>query len=92
MVCKSLIGHSRAMGVQSCTYFRGREDAFKEAPTMDMIHPTGSRLSATERIFVMAKLRHIAMQVPDLEKAAKFYETCFEMKRVDKVSAPIGDA
>ena len=40
----------------------------------------------------MAKLRHLAMQVPDLETAAKFYESCFEMKRVDKVSAPIGDA
>jgi len=40
----------------------------------------------------MAKLRHLAMQVPDLEKAAAFYERCFEMKRVNKVSAPIGDA
>ena len=30
----------------------------------------------------MAKLRHIAMQVPDLEKAARFYEETFELKRV----------
>jgi hypothetical protein len=29
----------------------------------------------------MAKLRHLA-----------FYERCFDMKRVNKVSAPIGDA
>ena len=40
----------------------------------------------------MAKLRHLAMQVPDLESAAAFYERCFDMKRVNKVSAPIGDA
>jgi predicted enzyme related to lactoylglutathione lyase len=32
------------------------------------------------------------MQVPDLEKAAVFYEHCFDMKRVNKVNAPIGDA
>jgi catechol 2,3-dioxygenase-like lactoylglutathione lyase family enzyme len=40
----------------------------------------------------MAKLRHIAMQVPDLEKAAAFYERSFGMKRVAKTNAPIGDA
>ncbi len=40
----------------------------------------------------MAKLRHIAIQVPDLEKAAAFYETVFELKRLKKVEAPIGNA
>lgn len=40
----------------------------------------------------MAKLRHIAMQVPDLEKAAQFYEKSFGMTRVAKTNAPIGDA
>jgi catechol 2,3-dioxygenase-like lactoylglutathione lyase family enzyme len=40
----------------------------------------------------MAKLRHIALQVPDLEKAAAFYESVFELKRVKKVEAPIGNA
>jgi catechol 2,3-dioxygenase-like lactoylglutathione lyase family enzyme len=40
----------------------------------------------------MAKLRHIAIQVPDLEKAAAFYERVFDLKRVKKVEAPIGDA
>ncbi len=40
----------------------------------------------------MAKLRHVAMQVPDLETAAAFYERCFGMTRVNKASAPIGDA
>lgn len=30
----------------------------------------------------MAKLRHIALSVRDLEKAAQFYEKAFEMKRV----------
>ena len=40
----------------------------------------------------MAKIRHIAIQVPDLEKAAAFYEGVFELKRVGKVEAPIGNA
>ena len=40
----------------------------------------------------MAKLRHVAMQVPDLEKAAAFYEGVFGLKRVKKVEAPIGNA
>ncbi|MBT3989967.1 MAG: VOC family protein [Rhodospirillaceae bacterium] len=40
----------------------------------------------------MAKLRHIAMQVPDLEAAAQFYESAFEMERVAEAEAPIGDA
>ena len=30
----------------------------------------------------MAKLRHIALSVPDLEKAAQFYEQAFGMERV----------
>jgi catechol 2,3-dioxygenase-like lactoylglutathione lyase family enzyme len=40
----------------------------------------------------MAKLRHIAMQVPDLDKAAAFYEGVFGLKRLKKVEAPIGNA
>ena len=40
----------------------------------------------------MAKLRHVAMQVPDLEKAAKFYETVFEMERVAHGNTPFGNA
>jgi len=40
----------------------------------------------------MAKLRHVAMQVPDLEKAAAFYEKCFELKRVVKAETEIGNA
>jgi catechol 2,3-dioxygenase-like lactoylglutathione lyase family enzyme len=40
----------------------------------------------------MGKIRHIAIQVPDLEKAAAFYEGVFELKRVSKVEAPIGHA
>src|SRR5262249_2270715 len=38
-------------------------------------HPDGSR-----RTKVMAKLRHIALIVPDPEKAAKFFEDAFDMK------------
>jgi catechol 2,3-dioxygenase-like lactoylglutathione lyase family enzyme len=40
----------------------------------------------------MAKLRHIALQVPDLEKAATFYEHVFELERVHEAEAPIGNA
>src|SRR5580698_9994859 len=57
--------------------------------------PGGPRLSFVERKYgenLMAKLRHIAIQVPDLEKAAAFYEGVFELKRVNKVDSPIGNA
>jgi len=40
----------------------------------------------------MGKLRHIAIQVPDLEKAAAFYEGVFGLKRLKKADAPIGNA
>src|SRR5277367_3913615 len=40
----------------------------------------------------MGKIRHIAIQVPDLEKAAAFYEGVFELTRVNKVDSPIGNA
>jgi len=40
----------------------------------------------------MAKLRHVAMQVPDLERAARFYEQCFDLKRVHQAESPIGNA
>src|SRR5262245_36334104 len=40
-----------------------------------LCHPDGSR-----RTKVMAKLRHIALIVPDPEKAAKFFEDAFDMK------------
>jgi catechol 2,3-dioxygenase-like lactoylglutathione lyase family enzyme len=39
----------------------------------------------------MPKLRHIAMSVPDVEVAAKFYETAFGMKRVNYAETPYGD-
>ena len=38
----------------------------------------------------MAKLRHVAMVVEDLEKTAQFYEQCFEMKRVRQTATAIG--
>ena len=40
----------------------------------------------------MAKLRHIAIQVPDLEKAAAFYEGALDMRRVGQVESPVGNA
>lgn len=40
----------------------------------------------------MAKLRHIAMQVPDLEKAARFYAEAFDLERVHEAESPIGNA
>lgn len=38
----------------------------------------------------MAKLRHVAMVVEDIESTAKFYEQCFEMKRVRQTDTAIG--
>ena len=40
----------------------------------------------------MGKLRHIAVQVPNLEKAATFYEGVFNLKRVSQVDTPFGNA
>ena len=40
----------------------------------------------------MARLRHFAVCVNDLEKAAKFYETVFELKRIDREDLEIGSA
>ena len=39
----------------------------------------------------MAKLRHIAISVPDIPTAAKFYEETFGMKRVNFAETPYGD-
>jgi methylmalonyl-CoA/ethylmalonyl-CoA epimerase len=38
---------------------------------------------------VMAKLRHIAISVPDPEKAAQFYERVFGMRRVGETDSPL---
>ena len=38
----------------------------------------------------MAKLRHIAVVVNDLEAAARFYETVFELERVGRDDLEIG--
>ena len=37
----------------------------------------------------MAKLRHIALAVPDPEKAAKFYSEVFDMKIIEPTESPI---
>ena len=39
-----------------------------------------------------AKLRHIAVVVKDLQKAARFYETAFELKRVGEETLDFADA
>jgi len=40
----------------------------------------------------MARLRHIAVCVKDLEKAAKFYHDVFELKEVGRETIEIGSA
>ena len=37
----------------------------------------------------MAKLRHIAISVPDPEKSAQFYEEAFGLKRVGETDSPL---
>lgn len=49
-----------------------------------------NHLDLTESI--MGKLRHVAIQVPDLEKAAAFYQGAFDLQRVSQVESPIGNA
>ena len=39
----------------------------------------------------MAKLRHIAVAVPDPHKAAKFYSEVFDLKIVEPTHSPIAD-
>jgi catechol 2,3-dioxygenase-like lactoylglutathione lyase family enzyme len=51
-----------------------------------MLDPTASGENT------MARLRHIAVCVKDLEKAAKFYATVFEMKEVGRETIEIGSA
>ena len=40
----------------------------------------------------MGKIRHIAIQVPDLQQAAAFYEGALELQRVSEVESPVGNA
>ena len=39
-----------------------------------------------------ARLRHIAVVVKDLQKAARFYETAFELRRVGEETLDFADA
>ncbi len=39
----------------------------------------------------MAKLRHIAMSVPDPWKAAEFYEKAFDMERVGETDSALAE-
>lgn len=40
----------------------------------------------------MAKLRHVAIQVPELQRAAEFYEKALGLERVAEAESPIGNA
>jgi catechol 2,3-dioxygenase-like lactoylglutathione lyase family enzyme len=44
------------------------------------------------RRLIMGKIRHIAIHVPDLEKAAAFYEGVFGLDRVGQTESPVGNA
>lgn len=39
----------------------------------------------------MANLRHIALSVPDPDKAAEFFEKAFDMKRVGETDSPLAN-
>jgi catechol 2,3-dioxygenase-like lactoylglutathione lyase family enzyme len=41
---------------------------------------------------IMTRLRHIAVVVKDLDKAAEFYSKVFEFKRIGREDLPIGSA
>jgi catechol 2,3-dioxygenase-like lactoylglutathione lyase family enzyme len=57
---------------------------------MRLRYDVGERHSLQER--AMARLRHIAVVVKDLEKSAKFYQDVFEMKQVGREDLEIGSA
>jgi lactoylglutathione lyase len=48
--------------------------------------------SAGQGVVFMARLRHFAVCVKDLENAAKFYETVFDLKRIGREDLDIGSA
>jgi predicted enzyme related to lactoylglutathione lyase len=48
--------------------------------------------SAQAEDLSMARLRHFAVCVNDLDKAAKFYETVFDLKRIAREDLDIGSA
>src|SRR4051812_10878841 len=58
-------------------------------------HPSASakmKHSCIEYTDAMARLRHIAVVVKDLEKAAAFYEKVFELERVGEEHIEMGSA
>src|SRR5580765_7483711 len=48
--------------------------------------------SAPARRISMARLRHFAVCVKDLDKAAEFYQTVFDLKRIGREDLDIGSA
>src|ERR1041384_5328475 len=48
--------------------------------------------SATARRISMARLRHFAVCVKDLDKAAEFYANVFDLKRIGREDLEIGSA
>ena len=54
---------------------------------MSSTNRQGSR--EPERKFAMAKLRHIALSVADLDQARKFFEDAFDMEMVGKAGAGV---
>src|SRR5436309_1379771 len=87
---------SRVPGARRILAFKTEEDSFVwilylrrewryTVRLVPVIAPGNAEVS-------MGKLRHIAVQVPDLEKAATFYEGVFGLKRVNQVDSPFGNA
>ncbi len=57
-----------------------------------MMGPTRGDIRPRAEDFIMARLRHFAVCVNDLDKAAKFYETVFDLKRIAREDLDIGSA
>ena len=53
---------------------------------------TTRTMSARAEDLSMARLRHFAVCVNDLDKAAKFYESVFDLKRIAREDLEIGSA
>jgi len=58
-----------------------------------MLYPHGpsAKVRAHAKETIMAKLRHVAISVPDVEKAAAFYEQAFGLTRVGEAHGPTAE-
>src|SRR3954462_2438815 len=83
--------HSRTSIRRCCAR---RRSALTTRPKRRASHAASAAGLPTSRVYTeaVAKLRHIAVVVQNLERAARFYESVFELKRVGEEHIDMGAA